>query len=367
MKPSVRTYLVDDAGERIFGPGPAELLRRVREHGSLRAASISMGMAYTKALALMRRAEKGLGVKLTMRTIGGTGGGGSVPTPEADALLEAYERWSGSVSATAGAQFASAFAEVERGRALRASSAQPQAAPSSAPRPGDAGANRPGAHPADTPASSAAPATSAPTQPTPAPHIGVAVLAAGRGERFGSNKLVEPLLGEPVLLRTLGAVPPGLPMVAAVSAPATRELLEARGIDVVQPAGPLQSDSLRALVAYAREAGWDACVFLPGDQPLVEQGSIRSMLAVANARPDACVRLSWRRRPAAPTLFSSKFYDALQQVQGDAGGHAALAPTDPVALVEAMWPWELWDVDTPSDLARVQQIIEAGLGRGGSF
>ena len=85
MRPTVRTYLVDDDGNRAFGPGPAELLRRIREHGSLRAASISMNMAYTKALALVRNAERGLGAPLTRRAVGGVGGGGSTPTPEADA------------------------------------------------------------------------------------------------------------------------------------------------------------------------------------------------------------------------------------------------------------------------------------------
>lgn len=83
MRPTVRTYLVDDDGSRAFGPGPAELLRRIREHGSLRAASISMNMAYTKALALVRNAERGLGAPLTRRAVGGVGGGGSTPTPEA--------------------------------------------------------------------------------------------------------------------------------------------------------------------------------------------------------------------------------------------------------------------------------------------
>ena len=109
MRPSVRTYLVNDEGERVFGPGPAELLRRIRECGSLRAASISMGMAYTKALALVRTAEKGLGSPLTTRVVGGAGGGGSTPTPEADALLAAYERWTASVNSAAGAQFDAAF------------------------------------------------------------------------------------------------------------------------------------------------------------------------------------------------------------------------------------------------------------------
>ena len=81
MKPALRVMLCDDAGERFFGEGPCRLLHLIEETGSLRAAAMSMGMAYTKALAIMRRAEKNLGFPLTARRIGGKGGGGSVLTP----------------------------------------------------------------------------------------------------------------------------------------------------------------------------------------------------------------------------------------------------------------------------------------------
>ena len=48
---------------------------------------MSMGMAYTKALAIMRRAEKNLGFPLTARRIGGKGGGGSVPDAESKGVF----------------------------------------------------------------------------------------------------------------------------------------------------------------------------------------------------------------------------------------------------------------------------------------
>ena len=318
---------MDDAGNRVFGPGPAELLRRIREHGSLRAASISMGMAYTKALALVRNAETALGSPLTTRVVGGAGGGGSTPTPEADLLLASYERWTASVEATAGAQFAAAFA----GGALG-----PHAA--SAPDPaGDVETLR---------------------------VTGACVLASGHATRFGSNKLVEPLLGEAVLSRAIDGIPTGLPLVVSSASAEVDALCDARGIDHVRPQGPDQGDSVRALVAHARDAGWDACLFLPGDQPLVEPSSVRAMLAVASRRPDACVRLSWRGKPAAPALFPAAFYERLLGVEGDRGGSSVLTGDDAQACVEATWPWELWDVDTPADLVRVREIIEAGLGRG---
>lgn len=93
MKPALRVMLCDDAGERFFGEGPCRLLHLIEETGSLRAAAISMGMAYTKALAIMKRAEKNLGFPLTARRIGGKGGGGSALTPEAKEFLHDYETY----------------------------------------------------------------------------------------------------------------------------------------------------------------------------------------------------------------------------------------------------------------------------------
>ena len=60
MRAVTRVTFLDDAGEKFFGEGPCRLLRAVEQTGSLRAAAASMGMAYTKALKLLRRAEAGI-------------------------------------------------------------------------------------------------------------------------------------------------------------------------------------------------------------------------------------------------------------------------------------------------------------------
>jgi molybdate transport repressor ModE-like protein len=80
---------------KSFGPGIAQLLRRVDEHHSLRAAAQSMEMAYSKAWTITKNAEEGLGVKLLTSTTGGKGGGGAQLTPQARQFLEAYENYCG--------------------------------------------------------------------------------------------------------------------------------------------------------------------------------------------------------------------------------------------------------------------------------
>ena len=93
MKAVTKVIFLDEMGEKFFGEGPCRLLHGVEETGSLRAAALSMGMAYTKALKLVRRAEEVLGFALTTRTAGGRDGGGSSLTPEGKEWLQRYESY----------------------------------------------------------------------------------------------------------------------------------------------------------------------------------------------------------------------------------------------------------------------------------
>ena len=93
MEPLTKVYLLDDAGERFFGDGPCRLLTLVEQTGSLRAAANEMGMAYTKAMKLLRHAEEAVGEPLTVRSTGGKAGGGSRLTTRGKELVEQYERY----------------------------------------------------------------------------------------------------------------------------------------------------------------------------------------------------------------------------------------------------------------------------------
>ena len=112
LRLAVTLRLLDDEGQRRFGPGVAALLEEVREKRSLRAAAASMGMAYSKAWRIVRDAEEALGHKLLNSTIGGRHGGGAVLTEEAEALLAAYQALRDEVSAYAQERFQEHFRDL---------------------------------------------------------------------------------------------------------------------------------------------------------------------------------------------------------------------------------------------------------------
>ena len=66
------------AKEKSFGPGIAKLLQRVEDRHSLRAAAMSMDMAYSKAWTMVRSCEAALDMKLLNYSTGGKNGGGAL-------------------------------------------------------------------------------------------------------------------------------------------------------------------------------------------------------------------------------------------------------------------------------------------------
>ena len=103
---SVRLF----GAKKCFGPGVAELLRRVDELHSLRAAAQSMEMAYSKAWTITRNAEEELGFRLLVSSTGGRHGGGATLTEDARRLLDAYDAYCAELRDFAARRFDETFA-----------------------------------------------------------------------------------------------------------------------------------------------------------------------------------------------------------------------------------------------------------------
>lgn len=74
----------------VYGSGISEILQLTSKYHSLHKASKEMRMDYKKALRIVDRAEKELGEKILIRSIGGVGGGGSDLTEFGVRLVKEY-------------------------------------------------------------------------------------------------------------------------------------------------------------------------------------------------------------------------------------------------------------------------------------
>lgn len=188
--------------------------------------------------------------------------------------------------------------------------------------------------------------------------IGCIILAAGRAERFGRNKLLEPLAGKPLLSYVLEMLPRErfAKIVAVVSARETELLCRARGIDVLLYGGGPQSDSIRLGLSAMEDM--DGCLFLMGDQPLCGRESVCRMADGFLADPGHIYRLAFAGTQASPVLFPRELFPALSDLRGERGGMAAARGwPGGIATVEAAEAAELWDADTPQALERLERYL----------
>ena len=84
-----------------MGPGRAELLEAVRQHGSISAAARVIGMSYKRAWDLVEAMNVAFREPLVEAARGGTSGGGAQLTPTGETVLASYRQVEAAASVAA--------------------------------------------------------------------------------------------------------------------------------------------------------------------------------------------------------------------------------------------------------------------------
>ena len=296
MKTVTRITFWDEKGEKFFGEGPARLLRGIEAYGSLRSAAISMDMAYTKALKLMKNAEAALGFPLTTRTTGGKDGGGSILTPEGTAWLRRYEAYAKACTEANQQMFRKFF-----------------------------------------------------------PKIGCVIMASGLGKRFGGNKLMADFGGKPMILRALQASEAlKTHRVVVTRHQDVADLCQDLGVAVVLHDLPHRSDTVRLGLEALGDV--DACMFLPADQPLLQPETVELLVSHWEADQQSILRPSCEETPGSPVIFPAWTFPQLRSLpEGTGGGWVMKRDPERVKTVPISDPYELMDADTPETLAMLKR------------
>ena len=97
-------------GELLVGPGKIDLLRAVRETGSISAAARATGVGYKRAWTLLDEIRQACGADVIASSAGGSGGGGATVTAFGESLIAHYE----AVEAACGAAAAPHLKQLRR-------------------------------------------------------------------------------------------------------------------------------------------------------------------------------------------------------------------------------------------------------------
>ena len=300
----MNSILTDEKDEKFFGNGPLYLLEGVRKYGSLSASAKAMNMSYSKAFKLIRRSEEALGFRLLDSVSGGKEGGFSVLSNKGETFLSIYKDY--------------AMANRIYGES----------------RLDDLLVNE------------------------DLDGIGIVVLASGKGKRFEENKLLYKIGNQPMiryLLNTLLPVKDSC-VVSTIHAE-IEEIGSELGYKTALHKEESLSDSIRYGLSLLKEDS--ATVFVQADQPLLSLTSIMRLAEAYRKDPEAVYRLSYGDRKASPVLFPARYFKKLQELEGEEGGSALFKKEKDIRIesVEALFPWEIWDVDRKEDLLHYEDLI----------
>jgi molybdate transport system regulatory protein len=88
VRPRIR--VTRDDGTIVLGPGKADLLEAIADHGSISAAAKAVGMSYMRAWTLVRTMNDAFASPLVEKIRGGSERGGARLTDRGMRLLEIY-------------------------------------------------------------------------------------------------------------------------------------------------------------------------------------------------------------------------------------------------------------------------------------
>lgn len=180
------------------------------------------------------------------------------------------------------------------------------------------------------------------------------LLAAGSSQRFGSNKLLHPVIeNTPMILSSaqkLAAVLPGSVVVINHELDSYIAQLEQLGLKVVinEQAGKGMGSSLALGISHAQDApGW---LITLADMPYVQAKTYR--LLINKLKEGAgIVAPVFEQRRGHPVGFNSAFKEELMSLQGDSGARYVIEKHQ--AQLELLLTDDegvMRDVDKPGDL-----------------
>lgn len=189
--------------------------------------------------------------------------------------------------------------------------------------------------------------------------IGAVVLAAGRGERFGGDKVVATLRGVPIVRHVvdrlgLAGVSPVV-VVGGASSALVRAALEGTPAQVVTNPVPALglSRSLQAGVE-ALPAECDAFFVALGDQPLLDPHVLQQLADAWRGSNAAAVVPVYDDGRGNPVLFDGTMRRRLRELTGDAGARELLGAMGDRVVRVAVAGDAPRDVDSRDDLRALE-------------
>ena len=187
------------------------------------------------------------------------------------------------------------------------------------------------------------------------------VLAAGKSARFGSNKQLCLLHGQPLLghaIEHANAIPID-ELIITVS----------RDVDIILPLFPPSAKS--CVISSGANQGIGnsiskamECIdkntthtfFMLADQPLVSADKLRKLIDAAMLAPDMIIASRYNKIIGTPAIFPNAYFSELKRLSNDMGAQKIIT-THLSNVIAIEMPEAAFDIDTVEDYLKVKTAM----------
>ena len=193
--------------------------------------------------------------------------------------------------------------------------------------------------------------------------LGIVLLAAGAGKRFGGNKLAAQVHGKPMYLwamENIEEMKTELPAVVVTGTPEIVSAAEAKGMIAIFNGQPELGISLsirlgiEAVIQEDRKV--DGILFMVCDQPWLEKTTLVRLMSEFDG---GILALSYGERRGNPVIFSREYLKELSELSGDIGGRQVMARhRENVRFLEVNDEKERQDIDKREQIEVIERQEE---------
>jgi molybdenum cofactor cytidylyltransferase len=195
-------------------------------------------------------------------------------------------------------------------------------------------------------------------EPPRVPKIAALILAAGQSRRMGSNKLMAPVDGKPMLRHAVDAAlqSSARPVIVVTGHQPERVSEAVAGMPVQLVHNPSYADGLSTSLRAGIESlppDVDGVLICLGDMPNIEAEQIEKLLAAFNpVEGRAIIVPTYSGKRGNPVVWAASLFPEMKVIAGDVGArHLIGEHQDLVREVPMPDPAVLTDIDTPEALA----------------
>ena len=191
-------------------------------------------------------------------------------------------------------------------------------------------------------------------------NISAIIIASGKSERFGSDKLMYKVNSKPIIYYVINNV---------IKAKFTERLIILRNTDLKEYA---ENQGLNTVWNQYYENGMsesiilgiknisdssDAAMIIPGDMPMMTSDNLNSLINHFIESRKEIVGFLLNGIPVSPVIFSRKYFNELLQLKGDRGGKPVIMKhMDDFTGIEVSDNSHM-DIDTIRDADEFKKII----------